>query len=170
MIDLTDLLDEFALRVAQVEVSNTTIQELTRETAEGDHSHIGITCLGSEFVSREEFLSGQRLWEETNQHSGLRILLGLSLQLCLSLLLGIGNIGLIGSLQFLRNGIATVLHTIEQRDHIGVVHITRTRTTCDEVVRGDTIERHILHVLSEGQCLLVLHEYHTLGSRLTSHL
>ena len=134
MIDLTDLLDEFALRVAQVEVSNTTIQELTRETAEGDHSHIGITCLGSEFVSREEFLSGQRLWEETNQHSGLRILLGLCLQFCLSLLLGISNIGLISSLQFLRNGITTVLHTIEQRHHIGVVHITRACTASDEIV------------------------------------
>ena len=51
-----------------------------------------------------------------------------------------------------------------------MVHIARSCTTGNELVGGIAIERHVLDGLGEGECLVVLHQYHTLGSRLAGDL
>ena len=77
---------------------------------------------------------------------------------------------LVTLLQIVRDSVAAVLHTVEQRHHIGMVHITRTSTTGNKFVRGIAIKGHILDFLSERQGASVLHQHHSLGSRLTRHL
>ena len=51
-----------------------------------------------------------------------------------------------------------------------MVHVTGTRTTSYEIVRGVAIKGDVLHGLSERQGLLVLHQHHTLGGGLTGDL
>ena len=167
MIDVAHLLNEQTLRGAEVEVGSLTIEELARDTSDGDDSHIGHAGLSRQLVCRELLLCRQRARHEAGQHGSLLILLGHLFDLLLASLLTVCDILLVGGLQFVADSVATILQTIEQRDDIGVVHITRTCATSDEVVRGAAIEGHILHALLEGQSLSILHEHHTLGSTLT---
>ena len=51
-----------------------------------------------------------------------------------------------------------------------MVHITRTRTTCDKLVRRVAIECHVLDFLCKRQGISILHQHHTLSSRLARHL
>ena len=169
MVNLAHLLDEFHLRIIEVEVCLLTVEELTRDTADGNDGNIRGLCLCSQFLSRELFLCGQCSWHEADERSILGVFLGHLLESLLLGLLGIGDILLVSSLQLIGNNVAAILQTVEKRHHISVVHITGTRTACDEVIGCAAIECHVLHVLLEGQSLFILHQHHTLGSTLTGN-
>ena len=151
MIDLTYLLDEQTLRGVEVEVGSLTIKELTRDTSDGDDGDIGHVSLSRQFISRELLLCRQIAWHETGQHSSLLILLGHLFDSLFLGLLGISDILFVGGLDLVRNGIATILQTVKQGHHIGVVHITRTCATSDEVIRSAAIEGHLLYIFAKGQ-------------------
>ena len=78
---------------------------------------------------------------------------------------------LVGLLHRVIQLIARILQAFRQRHHIGVVHITRTRSAGNKIIRGAAIECHLLHGSVQGQRLVVvLQQHHTLHSRLPRDL
>ena len=134
MIDVAYLLDEQTLRGVEVEVGRLTIDELTRDSSDGNDGDIGLGSLSRQFLSSELLLGGQCAGHETGQHGSLLIFLGQFLDSLFLNLLAVGDILLIGSLQLVTDGVAAILQAIEQRHHVGVVHITGTSTAGNEVV------------------------------------
>ena len=113
MVHIANLLDEFQLRGVEVEVGNLAVEELTRDTSNGDERHIADLGLRSKFLCREEFLSREGSRQDACQYNGLRVFLSHLLESLLLSLLLIGDILLVSRLQLVGNGIATILQTVE---------------------------------------------------------
>ena len=157
MISLTDLFQEFALRVVQVKVSRLTVKELTRYPANGQDGDVSLGSLCLELSSRKLLLGRQSTGQEAHHHRLLLVRLLYLSNLSITCLTIVFPELLVSLPQIVRYSIAAILHTVEQRHHIGMVHVTRAGTTGDELIGGVSIECHRLDLLGKRQGFLILH-------------
>ena len=67
MIHIAYLLDEHVFSSAEIEIRHLTVDELTRDTTDGDDGHIGLVGLSRQLLNSEELLGGQFLRQETQE-------------------------------------------------------------------------------------------------------
>ena len=153
-----NIVEKVTLHFGEVEVVlDVTIGAFTSLTAKANQSDVGTLCLIGDGTCRNCKFGKHRL-APTECVGKLGSILAL-----LELLVVVVEV-----LQFFGNRKACIGDALHQIDGISLVHITRTCSTCDEVVCGNTEYGHVLHVLHRQSIAIILEQYHTFSSRLTS--
>ena len=114
MVGIANLRNEFALRVTQVEIRGLAVEELTRDSADGQHGDISLGSLSLEFCRSKQFLGRQSCRQEPHHHSLLFIGLLNFRNLRLASFMIVAPVLLVCLLQIVGHSITAVLHTIEQ--------------------------------------------------------
>ena len=63
---------------------------------------------------------------------------------------------------------AGIVESFHEADSVGLVHIARTGTSCNEVITCDTKYRNLLHILQWEGAIVVLQKHHAFGCALAS--